>query len=86
MLHVVAGFNLARTELPMPQGCLPYPNFPKPVCDASRHRGRHLKRLMDTNEIVIEEVERYRMGVVFHYFIGHLSVAWPRGQSPEAGL
>jgi hypothetical protein len=41
-------------------------NFPKPISHASRHCRCHFERIMDADEIVIEEVKRHRVRVVSH--------------------
>jgi hypothetical protein len=43
-------------------------DFSKPICNASGHRWRRLERLMAADEIVMEEVQRHRVRVVFHLF------------------
>ncbi len=41
-------------------------DLPKPISYASGHRRSYPKRLVDADEIVIEEVKRHRVSVVFH--------------------
>lgn len=42
-------------------------HFPKLVTDAGCHRGRDAERLVDTAEIVVHEIDRQRVTVVFHF-------------------
>jgi hypothetical protein len=41
---------------------------PKPIGNSSGPCGRHLQCLMDANKIVVNEMQRHHMSVVFHRF------------------
>ena len=43
-------------------------HFPEPLGDTGRHRGRHLERLVDPDEIAVEEMQRHIVCLVLDLF------------------